>query len=75
MSDSLSLLVWFEVIQDACQLTKVKGLTIYLKIKSLKVFLGPASKPKLEKYKYPYPCLILNLPRKCQSDASLTLKA
>lgn len=34
--DSLSLLVWFQIIQDAYQLSKVKWLTIYLKIKSLK---------------------------------------
>lgn len=53
----------------------VKGLTIYLKIKSLKAFLGHASKPRLGKDKYPYHCLILNLPRKCQSGAGLTLKA
>lgn len=38
MSVSLSLLVLFEVIQDVYQLFKVKGLTIYLKIKSLKIF-------------------------------------
>lgn len=38
MSDSLELLVLFEVIQDAYQLSKVKKLTTYLKIKSLKEF-------------------------------------